>query len=87
MLEMAQHASFLIEGTGWSSNSCSAGRAEQLMTNCVCTSSPVNMLPIALSEGVMTPTVGCLPMRKRIERNREIKRETVHIQYMCVYGS
>lgn len=60
MLDIAQQDSFLMEDTEWSSKSWSAGNTEQLITNCVCTSSPVSMLPIALNEGVITSTLGNL---------------------------
>lgn len=60
VLDIAQHASFLTLERGWSKSNCIAGRTDELMTTCVWTSSPVNMLPIALRAGEITDTSGCL---------------------------
>lgn len=51
---MVQHASFLILSRDCPSNSNKEGKAEQFKTTCVCTSSPVTMLPTALRAALVT---------------------------------
>ncbi|KAH3672592.1 hypothetical protein OGATHE_002237 [Ogataea polymorpha] len=54
MLEIVQHASFLIDSFGDLSSGASAGSTPALMTIWVCKSLPVTMFPTALSAGVCT---------------------------------
>mmetsp|Transcript_3204 Transcript_3204/g.9980 ORF Transcript_3204/g.9980 Transcript_3204/m.9980 type:complete len:234 (+) Transcript_3204:444-1145(+) len=66
MLEMVQQASFLIDFFEWFESRCSRqGSALQLMTTCVCMSSPVTMLPTVRSAGMSTAGVLCMSSSTR----------------------
>ena len=60
MLEIVQHASFLMPSFGEESRLSKAGRAPEEMTTWVCRSSPVTMLPTDRRAGVSTAVDGCL---------------------------
>lgn len=60
MLDMVQHASLRIDSLGLTSKLRRQGRAEQFRMTCVCTSSPVTMLPTALSAADTTLCWLCL---------------------------
>ena len=58
MFEMVQQASFRMPFFGELSSARSRVSAEQLITCCVCWSSPVTMLPAVRSAGVCTEAGG-----------------------------
>ena len=60
MFEMVQQASFRMPFFGELSSARSRVSAEQLITCCVCWSSPVTMLPAVRSAGVCTDGDGCM---------------------------
>ena len=60
ILEIAQHASFLMDSLALPSRCSRHGRAELLIITCVCTSSPVTMLPTARNAADTTLCWVCL---------------------------
>ena len=65
MLEMVQQASLRMPSLVELSSDSSAGSAPQLIMTCVCTSSPVTMLPTERRAGVWTEVEACMSSSTR----------------------
>jgi len=65
ILEIVQHASFLIPSFGDDKRERRAGSAPDAMTTWVCKSSPVTILPTERRAGVWTAVDGCMSRSTR----------------------